>query len=129
MKCLTSLIFHPLWIHGSKISTCKKKKRLCLQSLSKALESATRLSAEPEDNEAPPAKCLKGLAAVLKHIEQEEGHSAHSSDMLTSSLRIEREISSYLEFPAVESDTDGLAWWKREQGQFPNLAYLAKKYL
>ena len=66
---------------------------------------STRLSAEPEDNEAPPAKRLKGLAAVLKHIEQEEGHSAHSSDMLTSSQRIEREISSYLEFPAVESDT------------------------
>ena len=95
-------------------------------------ESTARLSAEPEDSvvtSPPPAKRLKGLAAVLKHIEQEEGHTAHSSDTLTPSQRIEKEISSYLKFPAVESDTDPLAWWKREQGRFPNLAYLAKKYL
>ena len=46
-------------------------------------ESTVRLSTEPEDsavNNPPPAERLKGLAAVLKHIEQEESDTAHSSD-------------------------------------------------
>ena len=40
-----------------------------------------RLSVEPEDsavNNPPPVKRLKGLAAVLKHIKQEDGQAAHS---------------------------------------------------
>ena len=95
-------------------------------------EGTVRLSAEPEDsavNNPPPAKRLKGLAAVLKNIEQEEGQTARASETLTPTQRIEKEISSYLDFPAVESDAEPLTWWKREQGRFPNLAYLAKKYL
>ena len=91
-------------------------------------ETTERHSTEPEDSavsEPPPAKRLKGLAAVLKHMEQEDGHT-DSSSTLTPSQRIDKEINSYLDFPGVESDTDPLTWWKMEQGRFPNLA---KKYL
>ena len=90
-----------------------------------------RISTEPEDSavsEPPPAKRLKGLAAVLKNIEEENGQTQMSSS-LTPSQRVDKEIVSYLEFPAVEADADPLEWWKREQGRFPNLAYLARKYL
>ena len=63
--------------------------------------SRERLSAEPQDNAVnnpPPAKRLKGLAAVLKNIEQEEGQTACASGTLTPTQRIEKEISPYLTF-------------------------------
>ena len=81
-----------------------------------------RISTEPEDSavsEPPSAKRLKGLAAVLKHIEEENGQTQMSSSLTPQ--RVDKEIVSYLEFPAVESDADPLEWWKREQGRFPNL--------
>ena len=89
-----------------------------------------RLSVEPaeatDSTEPPPAKRLKGLAALLKHIE-EESEQSRSASTLTPSQVIDKEISSYLDFSGAESDTDPLAWWKCEKGRFPNLAHIAKK--
>ena len=117
----------------SKEETVSSSTQECTEYYeSTSRESSVRLSVEPEDsavNNPPPAKRLKGLTAVLKHIEQEEGQAAHSSDTLTPSQRIEKGISSYLEFPVVESDTDPLAWWKREQGRFPNFAKKMPMYM
>ena len=71
---------------------------------------------------------MKGLAAVIQHvIDDSEEESAMPS--LTPLQKIKKEISAYLEYPSLEADADPLAWWKAESGWFPNLAYLAKKYL
>ena len=99
---------------------------------SKEIAESDKLSGEPESTDSaystgpPPAKRLKGLAALLKHIEQE---SEPSTSTLTPSQLIDKEITSYLDFPAVESDIDPLSRWKSEKGRFPNLAYIARKYL
>ena len=42
--------------------------------------------------------------------------------------RVEVEISTYLDLPVVEMDSDPLQWWKHEEKHLP-LAVLAKKYL
>ena len=57
---------------------------------------------------APPVKKLKGIAAVLKHVEVE--NSQQSTDTLTHQQQIDQEITSYLDFPAFEADTDPLTW-------------------
>ena len=99
---------------------------------SKQIAESDNLSAEPKSTDSaystgpPPSKRLKGLAALLKHIEQE---SEPSTSILTPSQLIDKEITSYLDFPAAESDIDPLSWWKSEKGRFPNLAYIARKYL
>ena len=84
--------------------------------------------ATAENAEAPPPKRLKGLAAILKCI-QEESEQSPSSSSLTPSQIIDKEIFTFIDFPGAESDTDPLAWWKCEQGRFPNLACIARKYL
>ena len=70
------------------------------------------MSVEPaeatDSTEPPPAKRLKDLAALLKHIEEESEQSC-SASTLTHSQVIDKEISSYLDFPGAESDTDPLA--------------------
>ena len=99
---------------------------------SKEIAESDKLSGEPESTVSaystgpPPAKRLKGLAALLKHIEQE---SEPSTSTLTPSQLIDKEITSYLDFHAAESDIDPLSWWKSEKGRFPNRAYIARKYL
>ena len=71
---------------------------------------------------------MKGLAAVIQHVidDLEEDTPAAT---LTPLQKIEKEISTYLEYPPLKADADPLAWWRSENGQFPNLAYLARKYL
>ena len=99
---------------------------------SKEIAESDKLSGEPESTDSaystgpPPAKRLKGLAALLKHIEQE---IEPSTSTLTPSQLIDKDKTSYLDIPAAESDIDSLSWWKSEKGRFPNLAYIARKYL
>jgi len=82
----------------------------------------------PEVEETNPAKRLKGLAAVLQHI-AEEDDNVHTGTPLTPLQKIKKEITCYLEYPSLEPDVNPLEWWKLENGRFPNLANLAKKYL
>ena len=70
----------------------------------------------------PPAKRLKGLAAVLQFISNEEGAAA-ARPTLTPPEKIE----AYLDLPVASSDTDPLTWI--EHYRFPHLAQLARKYL
>ena len=68
-----------------QVTTSAKQRRKCQQSIRNVAtsycksthdtskESTVRLSAEPEDSAVNNPKRLKGLAAVLKHIKQEEG--------------------------------------------------------
>ena len=102
----------------------------CLQYyliVNKENESST-ISSTPEVEEVNPAKRLKGLAAVLQHI-AEENDDVHTGTPLTLLHKIKKEITSYLEYPSLEPDANPLEWWKLENGRFPNLGYLAKKYL
>ena len=78
----------------------------------------------PPDN-LPPSKKPKGLAAILSHICSDEGPVR----TLTPLQTVESEITSYLGFPTTAPETDPLVWWKGEEGRFPNLACLARKYL
>ncbi len=74
----------------------------------------------------PPKKKLKGLAAVLSHIEEQPNHE---SDLLSPREKLNIEISSYLDMASIEMDADPLDWWKVEHSHFPHLAQLARKYL
>ena len=80
-----------------------------------------------ESDNPPPKKKLKGLAAVLKRISDEE--EPDSMPTLTPQETVESEIASYLNFPHAAPETDPLVWWKEEEGRFPTLARLARKYL
>ena len=82
----------------------------------------------PDEDEGPPTKRLKGLAAVLNQIVSQQV-SRPRMVAVTPEEKAENEIGSYLEFPVAAIDTDPLQWWKKEEGRFPNLAQLAKKYL
>ena len=77
---------------------------------SREIAESEKLSGETESTGSagstgppPPAKHLKGLAALLKHIEQE---SEPPTSTMTPSQLIDKEIASYLDFPAAESDSD-----------------------
>ena len=86
------------------------------------------VSSETVQGESPPpAKKFKGLAAVLTHMIDTETTSG-TSTVLSTSEKINLEISSYLDIPTLEMDADPLTWWKFENSRFPNLALLARKY-
>ena len=85
----------------------------------------TNYASTSDVEEVHPAKRMKGLAAVLQHITEDD--NAHSVVSLTPLQKIKKEVTSYLDYPSLEPDTNPLEWWKAENGRFPNLAYLAKK--
>ena len=82
----------------------------------------------PALEHAPQAKRLKGLAAVLQHISNEEG-AANLQPTLSPAEKIDKEIPVYFDLPVASSDTDPLVWWRMEHGSFPHLAQVARKYL
>ena len=89
---------------------------------------STQSTQAEEPQAPPPRKRLKGLAAVLESINEEEGTSS-TQLTLTTDEKIEKEMYTYLDIPLAPSDTDPLVWWKTENERFPHLAQLAKKYL
>ena len=52
-----------------------------------------------------------------------------TSTVLSPREKINLEISSCLDIPALEIDADPLAWWKFENSSFPNFALLTRKYI
>ena len=76
--------------------------------VNKENESST-ISSTPEVEEVNPAKRLKGLAAVLQHI-AEENDDVHTGTPLTPLQKIKKEITSYLEYPSLEPDANPLKW-------------------
>ena len=76
---------------------------------SQSTESTPASSSATEDTrsrtEAPPAKRLKGLAAVLQFISNEEGE-ASPQPTLTPAEKIDKEIKAYLDLHVASSDTD-----------------------
>ena len=100
----------------------------CLQHYPTVNDIDTNAASTSNVEEVHPAKRMKGLAAILQHI-AEEDDSVHSLTPLTPLQKIKKEVTSYLDYPSLEPDTNPLEWWKAKNGRFPNLAYLAKKYL
>ena len=96
---------------------------LCLSEthLNDALEE--ELSSTP-----PPSKKLKGLAAILKHIDEERENST-SRNTMTPQEKVIAEISVYVDFPPPEYHTSPLVWCKSEKGRFLALSCVAKIYL
>ena len=74
----------------------------------------------------PPEKKSKGLAAVLKHILEEE---TERMPVLSPWQVAQKEMTMYLNHPNISPEDDPLLWWKNEQQRLPTLAQLAKKYL
>ena len=100
----------------------------CLQYYSTVNDTSEASTTDVE--EIHPAKRMKGLAAVLQHIaEDDNGRQGQTVTLITPLQKIKKELNSYLDYPSLEPDTNPLEWWKAENGRFPNLAYLAKKFL
>ena len=53
---------------------------------------------------------MKGLAAVLQHIAEDDKLNAHSAVSLTPLQKIKKEVTSYLDYPSLEPDTNPLEW-------------------
>ena len=92
-------------------------------------DSVSETPIPPGEQDAIPAKRMRGLAAVIQHIIDDNDESTSAMPSLSPLQKIEKEISAYLEYPSLEADANPLAWWKAENGRFPNLAHLARKYL
>lgn len=73
------------------------------------------------ENFEPPKKKKKGLSLLF---EQED-------TIISKDPRdiVQDEIEKYLYIPKLGMDDNPLKWWKENQGSFPNLVKLAKKYL
>ena len=84
------------------------------------------VASERDPENLPPPKKAQGLAAVHLNIYSEP---EDRQTPLTHQPTVENEIVSYQTFPKTTPETDPLVWWKGEGGRFPNLAWLARKYL
>ena len=79
---------------------------------------------------SPPSKKSKGLSAIIRNIEEENGDTESLPvTSLTCEQRASNEINSYLDFPIAKPETSPLVWWKTECRRFPTLSRLAVKYL
>ena len=70
-----------------------------------------------------------GLAAIMSNIITEFEQVTDTGPSITPTQKVENELAFYLDFPMVSIDQNPLESWKTEQGRFPILAQLAKKYL
>lgn len=64
---------------------------------------------------------LKGLAAILK--------PERAACITTLTEILDSEINCYIKLQAIEIEQDPLLWWSDHLNVFPNLRYLAEKYL
>ena len=46
-----------------------------------------------------------------------------------SKKKVQCEIATYLKVPKLDTESDPLEWWKRNESVYPGLAKVAKKYL
>ena len=99
----------------------------CLRYYPTVNDIDTNAASTSDVEEVYPAKRMKGLAAVPQHITKDD--SVHSVTPLTPLQKIKKEVTSYLDYPSLEPNTNPLEWWKAENSRFPNLLNLAKKYL
>ena len=114
------------YLHG-KDEIIQQITDQCLQYYPTVNDIDTNDASTSDVEEVHPAKQMKGLTAVLQHIAEDD--NVHSVTPLTPLQKIKKEVTSYLDYPSLAPDTNPLEWWKAENGKFPNLAYLAKKYL
>lgn len=113
-----------------KETTLQLVKEECLTvRISSGLDNHSQDEPGPStsnDLTTPPCKKKKGLSAILRHIEEE---NMQNLPTVTPEDKVNNEISAYLDYPIMNSETNPLVWWKAEQRRFPTLSILAKKYL
>ena len=91
------------------------------------MDESTEPSPPPEPEPPKPKKKCIGLGAILTTIAQAE--SSSGTAVLTPEMTVQSEMTAYLEFPQTEPNANPLTWWAAEEGRFPLLAKLARKYL
>ena len=109
------------------ISSVTEECILLLDTSDNISGKAISLEESCETDDVPPAKKAKGLAAIMSKIITEQVTDTGPS--ITPTQKVENELAFYLDFPMVSIDQNPLESWKTEQGRFPILAQLAKKYL
>ena len=93
----------------------------CLQYYPTVNDIDTNDASTSVVEEVHPAKRVKGLAAVLQHIAEDD--NIYSVTSLTPLQKIKKEVTSYLDYPSLAPYTNPLEWWKAENDRFLNLAY------
>lgn len=94
---------------------------LAEQSISAPFESAVQDSTSAEmQNDAKRAK--KSFGSFFKKTPNEKRG-------LSNREIIEAELSSYLQGPQADSESDPLMWWKLHEFNFPHVSKLGRKYL
>ena len=101
----------------------------CISFL-EVVDNSTEPHVDEQPSSNPPlAKKLRGLSAIIKNFEEENGDMESAIEEQTTEQRVNTEITSYLDFPVASADTSPLLWWKTECRRFPALSHLAVKYL
>nr|XP_023693139.1 zinc finger BED domain-containing protein 4-like isoform X1 [Paramormyrops kingsleyae] len=134
MASLVDPRFRDKYIPSEKVNAVKNQAVVEVESLladqgSRQPDTAEHTVLVPTDQAEimpPTAKKKKSLASFFKQC---TGTANTISTELTRREVTEKELSSYLQSPNVESDTDPLKWWKEHETLFPALSHLAKKYL
>lgn len=70
----------------------------------------------------PPAAKKKTLGDLLKP-------RTTTSATLPKRVRADTELTRYLQEDSIDSNADPLAWWRDNQGRFPLLSKVARKYM
>ncbi|XP_041460598.1 E3 SUMO-protein ligase ZBED1-like [Lytechinus variegatus] len=91
-------------------------------------EPASDIDIDGESEGQPKTKKQKSLAYL---ISQTIGELDEEENLPRTSPESEArdEINRYLREPKVRMSGDPLSWWKLEEGKFPTLAAMARKYL
>lgn len=87
---------------------------------------STSASVEDEgaSESAPPPAKKRNLADLLS---KRKGQT--SSAPVPKRIRADTELTRYLQEETLDSHDDPLIWWKENQGRFPLLSKVARKYL
>ncbi|KAK0141639.1 Zinc finger BED domain-containing protein 1 [Merluccius polli] len=131
MASLVDPRFKTTYIKQERVDYIKTRAAAQLQKLvaeqaepeAAPLPSAATARDQDEPEEVPAKKKKKSLSSYFKTAAKPSQAAPHSSRE-----SIENELNLYLLLDAGP-DTDPLEWWKKNEGHFPHVAKLARKYL
>ncbi|XP_057193820.1 E3 SUMO-protein ligase ZBED1-like [Triplophysa rosa] len=73
--------------------------------------------------EVPPAAKKKTLGDLLN------SRTTSASASVPSRVRSDNELTCYLQEDPIDSNANPLSWWRENQGRFPMLSKVARKYM
>lgn len=128
MASLLDPRFKTHYISNEKIEDVKVRAVSELESLlaeQSSSQAGATVSASQEGAEADPAPAKKAKKTLGSFFKK----TAAVSSACSEKELIEGELTSYLQTPYADSETDPLAWWKVHEANFPRVSQLARKYL